>query len=112
MMIATSWRSRSQRASVSPSSPGRRTSSSAREREPVLAGQAHVEQHEIRQVGGERLAHRRAVRGLRDLVAVGGEVVGDGLADLAVVLDEQYATAFGHGEGDSSVHGSRKASIA
>jgi len=84
----------------------------AREREPVLAWQTHVEQHEVGQLGGERLAHRRAVGGLADLVAVRGEIVGNGLADLAVVLDDQYAAGLSHGGEHSSVHGSRKASMA
>ena len=81
----------------------------AREREAVFAGQSHVEQHEVRQLGAERLAHRRAVGGLGDLVAVRREIVRHGLADLAVVLDDQHAAALRHGGEHSSVHGARKA---
>ena len=63
----------------------------AREGQAVLAGQVEVEQHDVGHRALDRGAHRRAVRGLRDLVAVRDEVLVEHVADVAVVVDDQDA---------------------
>jgi hypothetical protein len=57
------------------------------EREPVLAGHAHVEEHQVHAPRSQRLAHVPSVATGHDLELVPDEVVADHLADGGVVVD-------------------------
>ena len=58
-----------------------------REGEPVLAGQAHVEEHQVDAAGSERFAHVAAVRRRDHLELVPDEIVADHLPGGGVVVD-------------------------
>ena len=60
-----------------------------REREPVFARQAHVEQHDVGQMALDRFAHVAAAFRLLHLVALRTEVLGDHFPDCPIVLDDQ-----------------------
>ena len=68
----------------------------AGQREAVLARQVDVEQDDVGQALLDCLAHRRAAVGLRDLVTVRGQVLGEHFAHRRVVLDDQDAAVAGH----------------
>jgi hypothetical protein len=63
----------------------------AREREAVLVGETNVEQHHRGRRPLHLGAHRLAAVGQRHLVAVRGQVLGQQITDLGVVVDDQDA---------------------
>jgi hypothetical protein len=63
----------------------------AREREPVLTRQVHVQQHHVRDVLRQQLAHGLAAVRRHDFESVGVEVFGQHLADFSLVVDDQNA---------------------
>ena len=63
----------------------------AGEAQTVFTRQIHVEQHDVRQVALDRLAHRRAAVHARDFVAVSAQVFREHLTHRRVVLDDEQA---------------------
>jgi hypothetical protein len=61
----------------------------ARQRQPVLAGQAQVQQHGVRQFAFDLLAHLQPVRGLREIEAVALEILAQHGAHGRIVVDHQ-----------------------
>ena len=74
----------------------------AEERQAVLAGQHEVEHDGVHRLAGEHGAHLAAVDGAADLQLVLLQVVGQQLADVGVVVDDQDVVGLG---GAAAVHG-------
>ena len=68
----------------------------ARERQPVFAGQADVEQDEVGQRALDLRAHRVAAVGRAHVVAVPAQVLGEQRAHARVVVDHQQGSAALH----------------
>ena len=60
----------------------------AAERQAVLAGHGDVEDGEMEGFGLDQLAHGVGALGSRHVIAVGAEILGDGIPQIGLVLDD------------------------
>ena len=58
------------------------------DRKPVLGGEHHVEDHQVRRPGGQKGKSLLTRRGVPDLVSLGFEQTNEQTSDLGVVIDD------------------------